>query len=110
MEDNFVGKRVTELRLKKGVSEYKISVDMGHSSSYINTIVSGKALPSMGEFFYLCDYLGVTPRDFFDSDLKDPQPLRELYEESKKLSPEDLKMITGFVKRLSQLNQFNQET
>ena len=65
-EENFFAERMTALRLRRGISEYKMSLDMGHSGSYINSIASGKALPSMGEFLYMCEYLGVTPAEFFD--------------------------------------------
>ena len=31
MDNEFIRKRITELRIKKGVSEYKMSLDLGHS-------------------------------------------------------------------------------
>ena len=102
MNENFIGKRVTELRLKKGVSEYKMSLDMGHSSSYINSIASGKSLPSLGEFLYMCEYFEITPKDFFDIDNNDPQPVRELYELIKRLRPEEIKPLVEIAKILSE--------
>lgn len=65
MTDSFIRERITELRIKKGVSEYKMSTDLGHSKSYIQSITSGRALPSLSEFLYICEYLSVTPKDFF---------------------------------------------
>ena len=50
-----------------------MSTDLGHSNSYIHSIACGKALPSMGEFLYICEYLGVTPREFFDDEMPAPQ-------------------------------------
>ncbi len=35
MYEKFIRDRIFELRIKKGVSEYKMSTDMGHSKSYI---------------------------------------------------------------------------
>ena len=69
MEAEFVRERITQLRLQKGVSEYKMSYDLGHSRGYINNISSGKTLPSMTEFFAICDYFEITPIDFFNSDI-----------------------------------------
>ena len=43
---DFVRERISQLRIKKGVSEYQMSYDLGHSRGYINNISSGKALPS----------------------------------------------------------------
>ena len=40
MDSNFVRERITQLRLQKGVSEYKMSYDLGHSRGYINNISS----------------------------------------------------------------------
>lgn len=45
--ENYVRHRITQLRLQKGVSEYQMSYDLGHSKSYINNITSKKAMPSM---------------------------------------------------------------
>ena len=38
MDTQFVRDRITQLRLKKGVSEYQMSYDLGHSRSYIYNI------------------------------------------------------------------------
>ena len=35
MDTQFVRDRITQLRLKKGVSEYQMSYDLGHSRSYV---------------------------------------------------------------------------
>ena len=53
--------RLTQLRMKKGVSEYQMSLDLGHSKSYIQGISSGRALPPMSEFLVICDYLAISP-------------------------------------------------
>ena len=68
MTAEFVRDRITQLRIQKGVSEYKMSYDLGHSRGYINNISSGKALPSLAEFFAICEYFGITPIEFFDID------------------------------------------
>ena len=65
MDADFVRDRITQLRVRKDVSEYKMSYDLGHSRGYINNISSGKTLPSMTEFFAICDYFDITPEEFF---------------------------------------------
>ena len=100
MDENFIRKRITELRLKKGVSEYRISTDMGHSKSYIQSITSGRAMPSLLEFLYLCEYFGITPRDFFDDGLKNPVLLQKAIDGLKTLNDDDLTLILGNIKRL----------
>ena len=34
MDENFIRDRITQLRLRKGVSEYQTSYDLGHSRGY----------------------------------------------------------------------------
>ena len=70
--EEFVRNRITQLRLQKGVSEYQMSYDLGHSRGYVYNISSGKSLPSMSEFFYICDYFGITPSEFFDTKHANP--------------------------------------
>lgn len=101
MDDTFVRNRISELRTKKGVSEYKMSLDLGHSKSYIQSISSGKALPSFSEFLYICEYLGVTPKEFFDSDSAEPQMICKLTKLAKALSPEDLSALINMAERLA---------
>ena len=43
----------------------KWSLDLGKSGSYMRSISIGKAMPSMHEFLRICEYLGVTPQEFF---------------------------------------------
>ena len=101
MYESFIRNRISELRIKKGVSEYKMSLDLGHSKSYIQSISSGKALPSFSEFLYICDYLSITPRDFFDTDITEPQLVNRLTELTKDLESEDLMVLISVAERLS---------
>lgn len=100
MYENFVRERITQLRLKKGVSEYKMSYDLGHSRSYINNISSGKALPPMKEFFAICEYLGVTPQEFFDTGTENPELIQKAVSGMKKLDESDIIMLLGLINRM----------
>lgn len=64
-EDFFVD-RLTELRTERKVSARKMSLDLQQNSSYINRIENKKAFPSMQLFFDICEYLHITPGQFFD--------------------------------------------
>ena len=65
LEEDFA-KRLAELRAKKKVSARDMSLSIGQCSGYISNIENGHNLPSMAVFFYICDYLGVTPAEFFE--------------------------------------------
>jgi len=100
VDEAFIRSRISELRLKKGVSEYKMSTDMGHSKSYIQGITSGRSMPSLSEFLFMCDYFGITPREFFDDGLENPALLQQAFDGLKELNDDDLELILGHVNRL----------
>lgn len=64
MEKEQFSDRLAALRIKKGVSARDMSLSLGQSPSYINNIENGVNLPSMSLFFYICDYLGISPCEF----------------------------------------------
>lgn len=90
MREEFIGARIAQLRLQKGVSAREMSLSLGQNEAYINQIENGKVLPSMQGFFYICDYLGITPYQFFDEESKAPQQLESLMNKLKKLDPDML--------------------
>ena len=100
MEDKF-SERLAQLRLAKGVSAREMSISIGQCSCYINNIENRKNLPSMASFFYICDYFGIIPKNFFDYETDSPEQLEVLYEYLKLLNPEQLGHITGIVKDLA---------
>ena len=100
MNSEYIRERISALRMQMGISEYKMSLDLGHSKSYIQSISSGKALPSLAEFLYICEYLNVTPMEFFDTKSPCPQSLHELMDIAGELSADDLSLLIQFAKRL----------
>lgn len=100
MYEAFVRERITQLRLKKGVSEYQMSYDLGHSRGYIYNISSGKSLPPMSEFFSICDYFNITPAEFFDDGKSNPALIQEAISGLSQLSDEDVLFVLNLVNRL----------
>lgn len=58
--------RLAQLRNAKGVSGREMSLSIGQAAGYINNIENGNNLPSLAMFFEICEYLGVSPREFFN--------------------------------------------
>ena len=85
MYEEFVPERLAKLRLQKGVSARDMSLSLGQANNYINNIENKKSLPAMQSFFYICEYLGVTPKEFFDEENLYPETLQEFIAEAKKL-------------------------
>ncbi len=100
MNEAYIRDRITELRLKKGISEYKMSLELGHSRSYIQSIVSGRTLPSMTEFLNICEYLNITPKDFFDQSVGNPELIQKAVEGLKTLDDSDILLILNNINRL----------
>lgn len=100
MDESYIRKRITELRIIKNVSEYKMSLDLGHSKGYIQSISSGRALPSMSEFLSICDYFDITPVEFFESGDK-ILIQRELEKEIEIMSGDDLQLLIDLAHRLN---------
>ncbi|MBP3700595.1 MAG: helix-turn-helix transcriptional regulator [Lachnospiraceae bacterium] len=92
--------RLAQLRDRKDVSARQMSLDLGLNSGYIQNIESGKALPRMAAFMDICEYLEVTPSEFFDMDAKDPAKLQGLMEDLRQLDEEQLDSIAVLVKGL----------
>ena len=100
MYEDYIRERITQLRLKKGVSEYQMSYDLGHSRGYIYNISSGKALPPLKEFIAICEYFGITPQQFFDASTHNPELIQKAVEGMKKLDESDLLMLLGLINRM----------
>ena len=90
----FVRSRITELRIAKGVSEHRMSLDLDKCGSDIRGITSGRALTSLGGLFNICAYFGITPADFFAPLAATDTPLAQLIKRLQTWSDEDIaKMI-----------------
>ena len=101
MYEDFVPERIAQLRIKKGVSARDMSLSLGQANNYINNIENKKSLPAMQSFFYICEYLGVTPKEFFDDENADPTALREFIQEAKCLDAKSMEYILGIMKELN---------
>lgn len=66
MYEEFTQNRIAQLRMQKNVSARDMSLTLGQNNSYINQIENKKALPSLQGLFYICEYFGITPQQFFD--------------------------------------------
>ena len=100
MDEQFVRDRIPQLRLRKGVSEYKMSYDIGHSRGYVHNISSGKATPPMKEFFAICEYFELTPQQFFDEGTQNSELIQKAINGMKQLDEKDMLMLLGFINRM----------
>ncbi len=97
-------KRLAQLRINKGVSARDMSLSLGQSAGYINGLENGVSLPSMNTFFYICEYLDITPMEFFDFENGNPNENNEILENLKYLTNEQLKNVAFTISEYKKLN------
>lgn len=102
MEEKDFAIRLAMLRTKKKVSAREMSLSIGQNPNYINHIETGSATPSLSGMLYICEYLGITPSEFFDFESKNPEKLNKINEYLKKLDDEQLEMVENLVKNLTE--------
>ena len=76
-----------------------MSLDLGHSKSYVQGITSGRALPSMNEFISICDYFDITPKDFFDDKIDNPALMQKLLNTVSDLQDGDIEMLINIAEK-----------
>lgn len=100
MYEDFFTARLATLREQKKVSARDMSLSLGQNPNYINQIENKKTLPSMQVFFYICEYLGITPKEFFDDETQNPAGLKALLADMGKLDDTALAHLHGVVKQM----------
>ena len=97
MDEEKFGLRLAKLRGEKNVSARDMSLSIGQNPGYINSIENGKSLPSMSVFFFICEYLGVAPKDFFDTESDSPARVRRICESLNKLKENELSAVEQII-------------
>ena len=100
MQIEDIAKRITELRMKKGVSARDMSLSIGMGPAYINNVENGKSMISIEVLFYICEYFQITPAEFFDEDCKEPSKAYLVIQEVKKLNNEQLDVIQSMIEQM----------
>ena len=101
MDEKDFALRLATLRTKKNVSAREMSLAIGQNQGYINHIETGNAVPSLPGFFYICEYLDITPSEFFDFESENPAKLKKINEYLKKLDDNQLELVENLVKNLA---------
>ena len=95
-EETFAN-RLAQIRCKRGISARDMSLSIGQNPGYINTIENGKAFPTMKNFFYICEFLHITPKEFFDIDTETPEKVNA--------SKSDTPKVNTLTEQLNQLDE-----
>lgn len=94
MYEDFVAQRIRQLRKQKKISAREMSLAIGQNVNYINRIEHKYNLPSLQGLFYICEYFGITPQEFFDINSRsNPIKIQEATKALIKLNDEQLSLI-----------------
>ena len=98
--EKLIAERIQQLRAQKGVSSYIMSYEIGRGKNYMKNIESSQSNPSWPMFFAICEYLEVTPSEFFDTENTSPGDTRDFVAVFKDLSEENRKMVLNLAQKL----------
>lgn len=107
MDESYISKRLTQLRMEKGVSARVMSIEIEQANNYITNIENQKALPSMKGLFLICEYFDISLKEFFDVENESPTLLNELIEELKRLNPKTLGHLLEITRELNKKHYNN---
>lgn len=101
IDEKAFAKRLYELRIKTTKSARDMSLSIGQSESYINKIENGKSFPTMQAFFVICDFLNISPSDFFNYDNRNPSILPDVMAKLGKLGEDEFNIIVATINKFS---------
>ncbi len=105
MDAEFIQNRISMLLKERNMSEYELSMNLAKSKGYIQSITSGRALPSMQLLLNICDSFNITPSQFFNDDKSASLEYLELCNNIKGLSSADIKLLNELANRLKSSDQ-----
>lgn len=78
-----------------------MSLSIGQNSGYINHIENRQAFPSLPVFFTICEYLGISPEQFFSAESKDPARITSILNDLRTLDEEQLYSLSVIIGELA---------
>lgn len=96
----FIRQRIATLRTDKKISARELSLRLGQSEGYINAIENGKSNPSIQMLNYICEELGISMCEFYDTDNQYPYLMQEVIKEAKRLNKKSLEGILSVMKNM----------
>ena len=101
MNQEWFSSRLAQLRTERKLSARDLSLSLGQSAGYINKIENKRSLPSMQVFFYLCEYLKISPEEFFDRNITHPLLVNETLAELEKMDNSQLEHILAITRDIN---------
>lgn len=95
----FICEKISKLRYERDISARDMSLSLGQNQNYINSIENKKTLPSVPMLLYICDYLRISPAEFF-SEEECPIICIDIFNAVKDLTPEQQSLVLSLVREI----------
>ena len=95
--EKFMKNRIAMLRTMNEISARDMSLSLGLNESYINHIETGNNMPSMKNFYNICEQLNMEPKDFFDDGVELSPLEAEVIHKIKRLDNDKLKIVLDVI-------------
>lgn len=94
MDEEFFRDRLRFFRNQKRISAREMSLALGQNETFINKIETGKSSTTISSFFNICDYLQISPLEFFNAEIKSSvENTKEMTRLFRCLSPRQSKYV-----------------
>ena len=104
MDKKDFAKRLIEIMNENNVTARELSLKVGRNPGYINTIINGRSFPSMDGFFDICEELGITPMDFFETENRYPELLSRMIPYINKINPKEAGTVIQLLEAIAKKN------
>ena len=105
MNEKFFADRLRSLRNERNISAREMSLALGQNETYINKLENNQRSISMQMFFNLCDFLKITPSDFFNDNIQNTTiDCETLAKKFKRLSPEQALHVNFLLEELAKIS------
>lgn len=102
-----VGERIKQLRKEHNMTSNELAELCNVSQPVISKLENGHRIPDVPTLKKICEVFNITLADFFaPEDLSEPleNDLKELLNNAKNLSPEQIKSLSDFLKTIIDSN------
>ena len=93
--------RLVEIMEEQNRTDRDISLKIGRDPGYINGLINKKTYPRMEYFFDICEELGVSPSEFFDTENKYPDLVNRVIPYFKKLNKKEFIAVETFLETIT---------
>lgn len=86
--------------MQRNISECQMSLELGQSKGYVQSITSGRSLPSIRQLFNLAEYFDISLSDFFIEKNHDSSDVRECIRLLREINEADVTAVLAVLRQL----------